>query len=218
MKPVELVAVCVRFFAVSLFLSALNFIFQMVEITRGLSPFSIQPSPLPVFLFGGAILLLLLTVALLFWVFPIRIAKFIVPKGIDGEFKTLVHFLAVEGFCEAVAFLAEHGADMNAVNEFGDAPLIDVAVLGFNDIAQVILRHGADPNANAGSEGRSNALDCAVRAGNSGLVEMLLEAGANARYSTDLGETIFDALPESEERRQSILVVLAQHGIKARSG
>ena len=132
--------------------------------------------------------------------------------------ETLVHFLAVEGFCEAVAFLAEHGADMNAVNEFGDAPLIDVAVLGFNDIAQVILRHGADPNANAGSEGRSNALDCAVRAGNSGLVEMLLEAGANARYSTDLGETIFDALPESEERRQSFLVVLAQHGIKARSG
>jgi len=46
----------------------------------------------------------------------------------------------------------------------------------------------------------------------------LLDAGANARYSTDLGETIFDALPESEERRQSILVVLAQHGIKAGSG
>ena len=59
--------------------------------------------------------------------------------------ETLVHFLAVEGFCEAVAFLAGHGADMNAVNEFGDAPL-------------------------------------------------------------------------SEERRQSILVVLAQHEIKAGSG
>jgi len=132
--------------------------------------------------------------------------------------ETLVHFLAVEGFCEAVAFLAEHGADMNAVNEFGDAPLIDVAVLGFNHIAQVLLHHGADPNANAASAGRFKALDCAVRAGNSGLVEMLLEAGANARYSTDLGETIFDALPESEERRQSILVVLAQHGIKAGSG
>ena len=94
MKPVELVAVCVRFFAVSLVLSALNFIFQMMEITRGLSPFSIQPSPFPVFLFGGAILLLLLTVALLFWVFPIRIAKFIVPKGIDGEFN--VRFTAEE--------------------------------------------------------------------------------------------------------------------------
>src|SRR5437867_2278118 len=75
--------------------------------------------------------------------------------------ETLVYFLAVGDSVSDVAFLAEHGADMNAVNEFGDAPLIDGAVLGFNDIAQVILRHGADPNANAGSEGRSNALDCA---------------------------------------------------------
>ncbi len=78
--------------------------------------------------------------------------------------ETLVHFLAVEGFCEALASLAEHGADMNAVNEFGDAPLIDVAVLGFNHIAQVLLHHGADPNADAGSAGRFNArLRCAGR-------------------------------------------------------
>jgi hypothetical protein len=94
MKPVDLVSVCVRFFAVSLVLSALSFMFQMVDVTRGLSPFAIAPSPLPVFLFGGVIVLFLLTVALVFWLFPIRIARFIVPKGIEGEFN--VNFTAEE--------------------------------------------------------------------------------------------------------------------------
>jgi ankyrin len=61
--------------------------------------------------------------------------------------ETLIHFMAVEGFYKSVKFLAEHGADVNAVNEFGDPPLIDVAVLGHDQIAEVLLRHGANPNA-----------------------------------------------------------------------
>src|SRR5262245_55968258 len=64
-------------------------------------------------------------------------------RWIHGE--TVLHFLAVEGFIEGVTFLAERGADVNRVNEFGDAPLIDVAVLGHTDIAAVLIRHGANP-------------------------------------------------------------------------
>jgi uncharacterized protein len=70
--------------------------------------------------------------------------------------ETVLHFLAVEGFTEGVTFLAEHGADVDAVNEFGDCSLIDVAVLGHSDIAAVLLRHGADPKAS--SETRDNVL------------------------------------------------------------
>jgi hypothetical protein len=58
----------------------------MVDIGRRLSPFSTEPSAVPVFLFGGAILLLLLSGAFLLWMFPFRVARFIVPKGIEGEF------------------------------------------------------------------------------------------------------------------------------------
>ena len=61
-------------------------------------------------------------------------------RWIHGE--TLLHFLAVEGFIDAVRFLAERGADVNAVNEFGDAPLIDIAALGIADAAGVLLCHG----------------------------------------------------------------------------
>ena len=66
----------------------------MVDIGRRLTPFSAEPSPLPVFLFGGTIVLLLLSAAFLFWVFPFRVARFIVPKGIEGELS--VSFTAEE--------------------------------------------------------------------------------------------------------------------------
>jgi ankyrin repeat protein len=88
------------------------------------------------------------------------------PHLIDARWihnETVVHFLAVEGFSDAVKFLAECGADVNAVNEVGDSPLIDVVVLGNVEAAQVLLRHGANPNAN--SVTRNNPLDCAVRSG-----------------------------------------------------
>jgi len=77
--------------------------------------------------------------------------------------ETALHFLAIEGFTEGVKFLAEHGADVNSINKFGDSALIDAAVLGHTDIAEVLLRHGADPNAH--SDTRDNALHCAVERG-----------------------------------------------------
>lgn len=59
--------------------------------------------------------------------------------------ETALHYLAIEGFNDAVGFLLAHGADVN-VNGFGDSPLTDVAVLGRNDIAKMLLDAGADPN------------------------------------------------------------------------
>jgi ankyrin repeat protein len=125
--------------------------------------------------------------------------------------ETVLHFLAVEGFADAVEFITGCGADVNAANEFGDAPLIDVAKLGNAQIVQSLLRHGADPN--APSVTYNNALDCAVRSGNAAIVRLLLAAGADARYVTDLGETVFDALPRRKTQREEILGLLAQHGI-----
>jgi uncharacterized protein len=130
-------------------------------------------------------------------------------RWLHGE--TVLHFVAVEGFPDSVRFLAERGADVNAVNEFGDSPLIDVAVLGHTDIADVLLRHGANPNAR--SETREPILHCAVERGNDHLVALLLAAGADAGYRTDLGGSVFDAVPPSGAERESILAVLAQHGV-----
>ena len=125
--------------------------------------------------------------------------------------ETVLHFLAVEGFAEGVRFLAARGADVDAVNEFGDSALVDVAALGLAEIAETLLRHGANPN--AGSATRDNALHCAVRSGNARLVTVLLRAGANPRYLTDVGESVFDALDESPNEREDILAVLAEYGV-----
>jgi Ankyrin repeat len=122
--------------------------------------------------------------------------------------ETLIHFMAVEGFYKSVKFLAEHGADVNAVNEFGrSAPY---------------RRGGARPRPDCGGppsarrkpernlENRGdNALHCAVQRGYERLIRLLLEAGADPRYRTDLGESVFDALPASGPERESIIAILA---------
>src|SRR4051794_18764526 len=59
--------------------------------------------------------------------------------------ETVLHFLALEDFEDGVRFLVAHGADVNAVNEFGDSPLVDVAELGRNTIAKILLMAGAHP-------------------------------------------------------------------------
>lgn len=125
--------------------------------------------------------------------------------------ETALHFLAIEGNAAHVRLLCEWGFDPNAVNEFGDPPLIDVADLGRADVAEILLEFGADPNAT--SETSDNALHCAVHSGNELLVQMLLRAGARATYVTDIGETVWDALPESKDRRAAIESVLLTHGL-----
>src|SRR5258708_39367871 len=70
--------------------------------------------------------------------------------------ETIPHFLSVEGYSEAVRFLCQLGFDVNVPNAFGDPPLIDVATLGDDKTASVLLLHGANPNAT--SDTRDNVL------------------------------------------------------------
>jgi ankyrin repeat protein len=126
--------------------------------------------------------------------------------------ETILHFLAVEGYLDAVRFLGRLGFDVNTRNEFGDAPIIDVATLGNVEIVEALLALGADPNAT--STTNDNVLSCAVRSGNVELVDLLLDAGAKADYVTDLGETIFDVASQSTGGQGPILNVLEKHGIR----
>jgi len=129
-------------------------------------------------------------------------------RWLHGE--TVLHFLAVEGFIDAVRFLAERGADVNAVNDFGDPPLVDVVALGRTEIAEVLLRHGANSDARR-SATSDPVLHCAVERGNDRLADLFLAAGADARYVTDLGGSVFDAVPLSGVRRTRCRHSLLEH-------
>jgi len=129
--------------------------------------------------------------------------------------ETVMHFLAIEGYTDAVRFLCEQGFDVNVVDEFGDPPLIHVAKLGHSEIARILLEHGADPNAT--SETDDNALHIAVGMGYTELADMLLKAGARADYVTDTGETVFDVLPYKPHKRKAMLEVLERHGVNSPS-
>jgi ankyrin repeat protein len=106
--------------------------------------------------------------------------------------ETVLHFLAIEGFSEGVPFMASRGADVDAVNEFGDTALVDVAGLGLTEIVEILLGHGANPNAR--SSVRDSPLHAATRSGYVDVVRRLLRAGANAQYRNYLGETVLDAV------------------------
>jgi ankyrin repeat protein len=92
--------------------------------------------------------------------------------------ETALHYLAIEDLGDAVNFLLAHGADVNTVNEFGDSPLVDVANLGNNEVAELLIAAGADPNGPKTAL-QGSPLHHAARKGNVALVLPLLDAGAN---------------------------------------
>lgn len=57
-----------------------------------------------------------------------------------------VHFLAIEGYAEAVEWLLERGFPVDAVNLLGDTALFDVITLKNFDMAKLLLKYGANPN------------------------------------------------------------------------
>jgi len=63
-------------------------------------------------------------------------------KNSIGE--TALHFLVVENLLEAVEFLAQHGSDVNNLNNFGTSAIVEAAQLGYVEMVDLLLNLGAD--------------------------------------------------------------------------
>jgi len=84
-------------------------------------------------------------------------------------------FLAVgSGKAEAVRYLLDQGADVNAREQFGQTPLTEAAFHGNIAVIKELLLRGADVNAIA-DEG--TALDVAIKTNNAAVTDLLKHHG-----------------------------------------
>jgi hypothetical protein len=65
----------------------------------------------------------------------------------DASGNTLLMLAAYHGHPGTVAVLADHGADVNRVNDRGQSPLAGAVFKGEHEVVSALLAAGADPDA-----------------------------------------------------------------------
>jgi ankyrin repeat protein len=128
----------------------------------------------------------------------------------DGT-TALMHATAV-GDIKLVRMLLEHKADVNAKNRAGATALL--WAVGDGEKVRALLDRGADVNARADS-GRTPLMVAAGSPGAAGVVQLLMEKGADARYGHQ-GFTVLMAAAESGDGARVRL--LLENGADAKPG
>ncbi len=98
-----------------------------------------------------------------------------------------LHIAAQENHLQAVSFLIENGADVNASNFFNDTPLSLACDEGCTNIARVLLENGANLDMR-NKRGRTSLFQ-ACRKRNEDLVVLLVQHGADVNISDKTGHT-----------------------------
>jgi ankyrin repeat protein len=110
---------------------------------------------------------------------------------------------------DRVKQLVTTGADVNAKDRVGSAPLHVAALSGNVGIATFLLSHGADVNALQIETG-STPLDYAVLKGASAIVKLLLDAGARLDIRDHSGKTVLQ-VAAIKGNPQVLEVLLSAH-------
>ena len=91
---------------------------------------------------------------------------------------------------EKTRLLLDHGADVNAKSDDIRTPLMVAARRpGSLAIVKLLLDHGANPNPNARPETESSPLIEALTAGDADTVQLLVQRGADAKITGEMGLT-----------------------------
>jgi uncharacterized protein len=143
-----------------------------------------------------------------------------IVNSFSGDGFTALHLAAFFGHKDAVRFLIEKGADVNAVakNMMKVMPLHSAVAHNQVEISEMLVQRGADVNAT--QEGGITPLHESAQNGNVEITELLIENGAKVNARTTDGRTPF-ALTGTEgreagpkEKRAKVAEILREHGGK----
>lgn len=106
----------------------------------------------------------------------------LLKKGVSADAKDqlgtpLVHIVAEEGDLSLLEILSASGANLSQLNRVGQSALAIAARFGHQKIVKYLLNNGVNPNL-AGEEYALTPLIGAAINGSAGIIEMLLNAGA----------------------------------------
>ncbi|MDJ0578866.1 ankyrin repeat domain-containing protein [Crocosphaera sp.] len=107
---------------------------------------------------------------------------------------------------EILKVLINHGADVNAKNEYGETPL-HTAVLSENkEIVELLINHGADVNAKNEYDGKT-PLYSAVLTKNKEIVELLINHGADVNLQNEKVFTPLDIAGKANNKKIAELLI-----------
>jgi ankyrin repeat protein len=153
----------------------------------------------------------------------------------DGDSKVLAEMLVVKGAriddlysaaflgdTKATAELIAMGADVNAKGkttgprDITYTPLLVATLLGYKDVAELLIAHGA--NINARFEDGITPLFVAVIQGRLNVVELLLDKGADVNAAVKDGQTPLDAAYANGHKDIASLLIAKGAKINGRGG
>lgn len=128
--------------------------------------------------------------------------KIIEAKNGIGE--TALHYLAVENQLNDVAWLLDHGAEINTTNDFGNTPLSEAASLGYCKLCDFLIHNGADPKIRT-SQG-DTALSEAATNDEHEVVELLLKyVGPDESIKRYFSKITYDVLLDKESKSAKLI-------------
>src|SRR5258708_22890506 len=131
--------------------------------------------------------------------------------GIDIDGETPLHVASNQGDVELVQVLLEHGADIEAQDDYGSTPIHLASFFGEVELVQVLLEHGAEIEAR--DNRRCTPIHLASDCGDVELVQLFLKQGADAEArDEDDGNPLETAMCE---RHVEIVRVLLEHVLDA---
>jgi len=134
----------------------------------------------------------------------------------DGSGNTLLHYAAIGGDGDFVAYLIDHGAQVNSVGAMSQTPLHVAASFGHDKAVAALLARGATLEAKD-DYGRTPLLLCARERGQPATTRILVDAGADVNALDRFGSSSLE-LAAWRGKREVVGLLLARGAAFPKSG